>query len=48
MAGFRDILIHSYMNIDVGTVWQAIQELPPLKDRIQSILETLNPEPPLF
>jgi uncharacterized protein with HEPN domain len=48
MAGFRDILIHSYMSIDVSTVWQAVQELPPLKARIQSILETLNSEPPLF
>jgi uncharacterized protein with HEPN domain len=48
MAGFRDILIHSYMNIDVSTVWEAVQELPPLKTKIQFILQTLNPEHPIL
>jgi uncharacterized protein with HEPN domain len=46
MAGFRDILIHSYMNIDVTTVWQAVQELPPLKIQIESILQAITSEPP--
>jgi uncharacterized protein with HEPN domain len=46
MAGFRDILIHNYMNIDVTTVWQAVQELPPLQIQIQSILQIITLEPP--
>jgi uncharacterized protein with HEPN domain len=46
MAGFRDILIHNYMNINITTVWQAVQELLPLRVQIQAILQDITSEPP--
>ncbi|HCU24663.1 MAG TPA: DUF86 domain-containing protein, partial [Deltaproteobacteria bacterium] len=36
MAGFRDILIHDYMGVDLSVVWETTQEnLPELKVQIQ-------------
>lgn len=33
IAGFRDVLIHDYMGVDLNAVWQIIEkELPKLKD----------------
>ena len=34
-AGFRDVLIHDYMGVDLNAVWQIIEnELPKLKETI--------------
>ena len=44
MAGFRDILIHSYMSINIATVWQAVQELPQLQPKLQTILQSIVPQ----
>ncbi|NJM57736.1 MAG: DUF86 domain-containing protein [Synechococcales cyanobacterium RU_4_20] len=41
MAGFRDVLIHNYMRIDIATVWNAVQELPPIQLRLESIRQDL-------
>ncbi len=43
MAGFRDILIHNYMNIDVDRVWQAISELTSLTAQLQAVLQAITP-----
>ncbi len=42
MAGFRDILIHNYMNIDITTVWQAVQEILPIATQIEAILLSIR------
>ena len=35
IAGFRDVLIHNYMGVDLDEVWNAIQnDLPKLKETI--------------
>lgn len=39
IAGFRDILIHSYTGINVDEVWGVIKDnLPKLKQQIQQII----------
>jgi uncharacterized protein with HEPN domain len=39
MAGFRDILIHNYMGVDLDEVWNITQrELPSLKGKLEEML----------
>lgn len=39
VAGFRDVLIHDYMGVDLGVVWETTQQnLPDLKTQIQKII----------
>jgi uncharacterized protein with HEPN domain len=41
IAGFRDILIHKYMGVDIQAVWNAVaHELPPLKAVVTRVLTT--------
>ena len=43
IAGFRDVLIHNYMGVEVESVWQIIdKDLPGLKRKIQRIRKTLE------
>jgi uncharacterized protein with HEPN domain len=43
IAGFRDVLIHDYMSIDLDEVWQTIErDLPTLKRAVQAMLEALG------
>ena len=38
--GFRDILIHHYFGIDVGIIWDVVQnKLPDFESQIRSILD---------
>jgi uncharacterized protein with HEPN domain len=40
IAGFRNILVHDYLGIDVETVWNIIKkELPILKSAIDEMME---------
>ncbi len=40
MAGMRDVLIHEYFDIDLSLTWSVVKrELPPIKEKLQSILE---------
>jgi uncharacterized protein with HEPN domain len=41
LAGFRDFLSHNYDEIILDFVWQAIQDLPNLRAKIQAMLEGL-------
>ena len=43
-AGFRDILIHQYQNVRLGSVWDFSQEdLLALKDAVMAPLSNLTP-----
>lgn len=43
IAGFRDILIHEYMGVDLQRVWNVIeQNLSDLKAQIQLIVQDLE------
>ncbi|WP_243146871.1 HepT-like ribonuclease domain-containing protein [Scytonema sp. UIC 10036] len=40
VAGFRDVLIHDYLKVNLNRVWGAIeQNLPQLKATIEAILQ---------
>ncbi len=40
IAGFRDVLIHDYLRIDIEEVWLVIvNDLPTLKANIEKIIE---------
>lgn len=46
MAGFRDVLVHDYLRVDLAIVWEIIEiELSSLKPKILEILQTLNSTP---
>ncbi len=41
ISGFRNILVHDYLGIDIDTVWNIVQrELPALKQTVRSMLES--------
>ena len=43
IADFRNVLVHEYFRVDVDIVWAIVeQELPDLKNKIESILQTLE------
>ncbi len=43
MAGFRDVLIHSYEGVDLNRVWRIVrQDLPVVKEAIEKILPPLE------
>ncbi|HCU25381.1 MAG TPA: DUF86 domain-containing protein, partial [Deltaproteobacteria bacterium] len=42
IAGFRDVLIHDYMGVDLSEVWNIIeQNLPDLKQEIGNLLKII-------
>jgi uncharacterized protein with HEPN domain len=43
VAGFRDVLIHDYLKVNLNRVWGVIeQNLPQLKATIEAILQELR------
>lgn len=45
IAGFRDVLIHDYMEVSLSEVWNVVeQDLPNLKHNITLILQELGDE----
>jgi uncharacterized protein with HEPN domain len=50
LAGFRDVLIHNYMGVDLGEIWNIIEnELPQIKSSLKALLvelRLLHAEPP--
>lgn len=44
IAGFRNLLVHNYLGIDMQQVWTIIErDIPPLK---QAVVDMLTSEPP--
>jgi len=40
IAGFRDVLIHNYMGIDLDEVWNTVTTaLPGLRERIRGVIQ---------
>jgi uncharacterized protein with HEPN domain len=47
MAGFRNVLVHDYLSVDVQRVWEVIErDLPALKTRIEALLRPSKSKPP--
>jgi uncharacterized protein with HEPN domain len=45
VVGFRDVLIHDYLRVDVEEVWNIVEsELPELKQKLAAILAGLPPD----
>ena len=43
IAGFRNVIVHDYLGIDLAQVWEIVKkDLPGLKDKLQVILVDLN------
>jgi uncharacterized protein with HEPN domain len=43
LAGFRNVLVHNYLNLNVNRVWEIVErEVPILKQQIASLLSTLS------
>lgn len=39
IAGFRNVVVHNYLGLDLGQVWAIVEhDLPRLKEAIQSLL----------
>ncbi len=43
MSGFRDVLIHNYMGVDLEEVWNILEnELPQIKNSLKAVLVELQ------
>lgn len=43
IAGFRDVLIHDYLRVDLEEVWLIVaNDLPKLKEKIKQIMKDLS------
>ncbi|MBZ5553176.1 MAG: DUF86 domain-containing protein [Acidobacteriia bacterium] len=43
LSGFRNVLVHDYLGIDMDYVYQSIQDqIPGLKSAVQALLENLS------
>lgn len=42
IAGFRDVLIHDYTDIDLAEVWNTVErDLPPLQRKVEALIADL-------
>lgn len=40
LAGFRNVLVHSYLGVDVGRVWEIVENrIPEIKRQVERMLE---------
>lgn len=43
LAGFRNVIVHGYLGIDLGAVWLVVeQDLPPLSEALNRMIEKLE------
>ena len=46
LAGFRNIVVHAYLGLDMAVVWSIVErDLPPLSDAVQRMLSRLRNSP---
>jgi len=46
IAGFRNVLVHEYLGINMVRVWEIVERgLPELKQRVEAILNPPQPSP---
>ncbi len=44
LAGFRNVIVHGYLGVDLGAVWLVVeQDLPPLSEAVNRML--MQPDP---
>lgn len=43
IVDFRNVIIHEYSGVSLGTVWQIIKELSILKDKLTALRKKLPP-----
>jgi uncharacterized protein with HEPN domain len=44
LAGFRNVIVHGYLGVDLGAVWLVVeQDLPPLSEAVDRMLMQLGP-----
>ena len=47
IAGFRNVLVHQYLGVDLDYVWRVVEyDVPILKKRVHAILQDLGVERP--
>lgn len=47
IAGFRNVLVHQYLGVDLDYVWRVVEDdLPALKQQIHAMLRELGVERP--
>ncbi|MBK9125442.1 MAG: DUF86 domain-containing protein [Chloroflexi bacterium] len=42
LIGFRDFLAHNYDEIIIDFVWEAVADLPDLRERIEKLIQSLT------
>lgn len=46
MAGFRNVLVHDYLGVDIRYTWEVVQtRLPALKQAVETMHDELHPPP---
>lgn len=44
LAGFRNVIVHGYLGVDLGAVWLVVeQDLPALAEAVNRMAELLGP-----
>jgi uncharacterized protein with HEPN domain len=44
LAGFRNVLVHNYLGIDLEQIWTIVQrDVPPLKEAASALLDRTSP-----
>jgi uncharacterized protein with HEPN domain len=44
LAGFRNVIVHGYLGVDLGAVWLVVeQDLPPLAAAVERMTLQLGP-----
>ena len=44
LAGFRNVIVHGYLGVDLGAVWLVVElDLPALSDAVDRMTVRLNP-----
>jgi len=45
IAGFRNVLVHNYLGIDINQVWNVVErDLPALKQAVTALLSSIVPD----